>query len=123
MLERLLDRGYAPIIFILIIVTYIIISLNQRIKEQRHIQSLGGRAPRFRTYVPFGIGLILSAIRHARRRENLKFWYQLFFTYGNPNNPYTVEANAGGQRIIWTADPENIKVLDHHAHDVSPRKF
>lgn len=111
MLERLLDKGFAPIVLILLFVTYLIISLYQRIIEDRQIQALGARAPRFRTYVPFGISFILSAIRHARRRESLEFSQKLFAAYGNANNPYTVEANAGGQRIIWTADPENIKVL------------
>lgn len=110
MLERLLDRGFTQIILTLLIVTYLIISLYRRSKEEQRIQTLGGRAPKLRSYTPLGIGVILAAIRHARRHENLKFWQEVLFKYGNSNNPYTVEASAGGQRIIWTADPENIKV-------------
>lgn len=31
--------------------------------------------------------------------------------YGRPENPYTVEGNAGGKRVVFTADPENIKAI------------
>lgn len=43
--------------------------------------------------------------------DNLKFWHKNFMLYGNKNNPYTVEACPGGERIIFTADPENIKAI------------
>ena len=58
-----------------------------------------------------GIDFVYSAIQHAARDENLQFWDQQFRTYGNPSNPYTIEAIAGGLRIIFTADPENIKAV------------
>ena len=58
-----------------------------------------------------GASMILDSVSHALRDDNLKFWHKNFMTWGNPNNPYTCEANAGGERIVFTADPENIKAI------------
>jgi cytochrome P450 len=44
--------------------------------------------------------------------KNLEFWEWLFATYGTAGSPYTVESTLGGdKRVIFTADPENIKAI------------
>jgi cytochrome P450 len=44
--------------------------------------------------------------------KNLEFWEWIFATYGTPASPYTVESTIGGdKRVIFTADPENIKAI------------
>jgi len=42
--------------------------------------------------------------------NNLVFWEKNFRNWGQPDN-YTTEVSAGGERIIFTADPENIKAI------------
>lgn len=55
--------------------------------------------------------MIYEAILYASRDENLKFWHKNFMLFGKPENPYTLEATAFGHRMIFTADPENIKAI------------
>jgi cytochrome P450 len=44
--------------------------------------------------------------------KNLEFWEWLFATYGTAGSPYTIESTLGGdKRVIFTADPENIKAI------------
>lgn len=43
--------------------------------------------------------------------ENLRFWHSLFRKYGHPSNPFTVETSVLGIRLVFTADPENIKAI------------
>jgi len=44
--------------------------------------------------------------------KNLEFWEWMFENYGTAASPYTVESTVGGdKRVIFTADPENIKAI------------
>lgn len=42
--------------------------------------------------------------------KNLELW-QWLFTSGNANCPWTVEVNVARERLLFTADPENIKAI------------
>jgi cytochrome P450 len=86
-------------------------SIINTILEDRKIRALGGHAPSKPFPLPFGLGLLYDALISALRNQVLEFWLQSFKTYGNPNNPWTVEANIGSQRLLLTADPENIKAI------------
>ncbi|KAI9727266.1 MAG: hypothetical protein M1828_006885 [Chrysothrix sp. TS-e1954] len=81
------------------------------INEERKIRRLGGRAPQRKPWAPMGLAMVYDGVTSALRDDNLKFWHNNFMKDGNPNNPYTLEANAGGERIVFTADPENIKAV------------
>ena len=48
--------------------------------------------------------------RHFFRHKELEFSWQTFKRHGNPDRPWTVEANTTG-RVILTADEENIKAM------------
>lgn len=63
------------------------------------------------TVTRVGITFVWDGIRHALRDDNLHFWHKHFMTFGNPNAPYTLEAQTAGLRIVFTADPENIKAI------------
>lgn len=91
-----------------ICVTYYVAAL---LRDDIKIRRLGGYTGRIRTWLPFGIDLIYDAVQHAKRHENLQFWDKNFMKYGNKHNPYSAEVTTGGQRIIFTADPENIKAI------------
>lgn len=58
--------------------------------------------------------------------ETLKFWKDTFVRLcGSRASPYTIETTAAGQRIIMTADQENVKaILATHFDDFGKgRKF
>ncbi|KAK5011079.1 hypothetical protein LTR28_005892 [Elasticomyces elasticus] len=58
-----------------------------------------------------GADFIWEAFQYAQRNESLLFWDRLFRGHGNRTHPHTVEVMAGGRRIIYTADSENIKAI------------
>ncbi|KAG7148460.1 Cytochrome 52A12 like protein [Verticillium longisporum] len=56
---------------------------------------------------PFGLRFVFAAVKHAMAHTNLEFWTNKFREIGS----YTGETRVLGQRIISTADPENIKAI------------
>lgn len=91
---------------------YVISAIIAYYNEDRKIRATKGSRAAFRTqHLPFGIDMIWETIQHARANKNMEFWQKSFEKYGNPNAPYTMEANPGGRRVILTAEPENIKAI------------
>lgn len=43
--------------------------------------------------------------------SNAEFWWALFSEHGDRSKPYTVEAITASQRIVFTADEENVKAI------------
>ncbi len=60
---------------------------------------------------PAGLDLTYRGVTAAIRHRNLEFWEWLFTSFGTAGSPYTVEAQVGPQRFIFTAEPENIKAI------------
>jgi len=60
---------------------------------------------------PAGLDLTYRGVTAAIRHKNLEFWEWLFTSFGTVGSPYTVEAQVGPQRFIFTAEPENIKAI------------
>lgn len=114
--------------------------LSRWIVKERKIQALGGHAYRVKTYLPFGewpvlrinlptvfklsspllhniqitnpskdIDFIIYAIRGTISHKNLETWLDWFTTPTGLN--YTVEVKPATRRIVFTADPENIKAI------------
>lgn len=81
------------------------------VTESRKIKALGHRAPTRRGWTPLQVNTIVDAIKHAYAFKMLEFWHDFFRKFGNPIDPYTIEAKPGGRRVIFTADPENIKAI------------
>jgi hypothetical protein len=79
--------------------------------EERRLQRLGKHAPSVHSYLPWGIDTILRALYAFSQWRNHEFWYWMFACNRNKENPYTVEEITVGQRIIFTADEENIKAV------------
>ena len=78
--------------------------------ERRNIENLGSFAPRVRNRLPFGIDITVRSILHARKDAVLEFWDWIF--HFSPNRSgRTAEFYIAGQRVIFTADPTNIKAL------------
>ena len=85
--------------------------LYTAISYEQRLDALGKRSPRVKDYTPFGLGTLARAIWYFSHHRNHEFWWKIFGESGNPRIPYTVEAITVGQRIIFTADEENIKAI------------
>ncbi|KAF7872524.1 hypothetical protein EAF04_003445 [Stromatinia cepivora] len=91
------------------VVIFTLIKLTQLIQKELKIRSLGGHTRRVKTWFPFDLDLIARSIKYGLHDRNLDVW-QAFFE-GHKDKRYTVEANPGGQRTLFTAEPENIKAI------------
>ncbi|KAK3068836.1 hypothetical protein LTR53_013282 [Teratosphaeriaceae sp. CCFEE 6253] len=76
------------------------------ITEEHKIDALGKRAPSRRTWTPWNIGMLFSAVWYFSRHRNHEWWDSMFELWGNKNMPYTVESVIIGGRMIFTADEE-----------------
>lgn len=86
----------------------LVLAVSREIKLDR----LGKRAWGKRSYAwtPFNIGVLLEALSYFFVEQTYE-WWSMTFKHGNPRNPYTVEAIIVNERIIFTADEENIKAI------------
>jgi cytochrome P450 len=75
------------------------------------IRRLGGTAPRRQSWAPLGLDSLYEAIQSNLRHEAIDFWLKGFKSWGHPQNPYTFEAYMANQRLILTADVDNIKAI------------
>lgn len=78
--------------------------------ERRAIKKLGSFAPRVRSWLPFGIDIVIRSILHAREDTVLEFW-DWIFKFTPTRLCRTAEFYIAQQRVIFTADPENIKAV------------
>lgn len=118
MLDQILrNLSYLHIGFVLCI-GWLLYGFARRAVEERRIKELGGRGARRKGWAPYALDLLYDALTSGAKNQVLEFWLRNFRTYGNPSNPWTVEAGDGPRRVILTADPENIKaILATQFHD------
>ncbi|KAF2753809.1 cytochrome P450 [Pseudovirgaria hyperparasitica] len=100
----------APL-WLLVVVALVLARHLSQVYARYRIRQLGFQAPRRVSYFPFSLDFVVQGVRHAIKHENLAMWNRIMREYGNPKNPWTVEANAAGQRVILTADPDNVKAI------------
>ncbi|KAI9781900.1 MAG: hypothetical protein M1816_002164 [Peltula sp. TS41687] len=107
MLEQLLLHTSTWKLAIVATAIYAIWSLVRWNKRERRIQALGGHAAVVKTYLPFGIDFVYRAITTSFRHESLEMWQDLYASARS----HTVEVSLGGERMVVTEDPENIKAI------------
>ncbi|KAK5119461.1 hypothetical protein LTR85_007561 [Meristemomyces frigidus] len=90
---------------------YYIQLLNSAIVREQKIDKLGKRAGSARTWSPWNLAVLFRAIWYFKQNRNHEWWWSMFEKSGNKNLPYTVEAIMVGDRIVFTADEENIKAI------------
>ena len=106
------------------LVGYVLLYVYRQIRQHRDIKRLGAYAPKVSTKVPFGKSHIVLWVSHIAYGSGLDIVYRLFragqllndidiwhwlFSYAPYNK--TVEFGIGGQRMIFTADPDNIRAV------------
>ncbi|KAE8449366.1 hypothetical protein EG329_008267 [Mollisiaceae sp. DMI_Dod_QoI] len=110
MIEEILTRVSAKTLIVAIIAVLSLWKVSQWVNTERKIRALGGHAYRVRTWIPGDVDLIIRAVRGTISHRNLETWHYWFTTTAHKKN-YTVEAVPAGRRVLFTADPENIKAI------------
>ena len=110
--DTMLDliRTYLSLPYVLLALFALSLARNYAAKISRNhrIARLGARAPVRTTYLPYGVDFLYEVLRFMTKDKNLELWVHTFKTYGFGR--YTVESD-GAERVILTADPENIKAI------------
>ncbi|EPE29570.1 Cytochrome P450 [Glarea lozoyensis ATCC 20868] len=107
--ETVLEHSSPLNLAVAIVAVLAIIWNTTWLAEEIKVRRLGGHTRRAQTYLPFQLDLIGRAIHGTINHRNLQTWTHWFSTPKGPN--YTVEARPLGRRLIFTADPENIKTI------------
>lgn len=82
------------------------------VSREAKLARLGARAPSVRTWTPYNLGFIYNAVWYMLRHRNHEFWASLFSrTRKDESKNFTIESIMMGERIILTADEENIKAI------------
>ncbi|KAK4105811.1 cytochrome P450 [Parathielavia hyrcaniae] len=90
--------------------TYFVISVIAKTahSEIRLARMPGGRAPGISSFTyPFGFDYLYVTIRSAMTHRTLELWRTMFARLSS----HTAEIRIAGCRIVFTAEPENIKAL------------
>jgi len=81
------------------------------ISRETRLARLGARAPSVRTWTPFNLGFIYNAVWHMLRHRNHEFWWKIFEKTNKGGSQWTAETITIGERVVFTADEENIKAI------------
>lgn len=92
-----------------VVVLYIAYKISVVISINAQIRKLGARAPVRRSYVPWGLDMAYEVLMSALENKTYEMWLGMFEKWAGPGR-YTIEAGVG-QRVILTADPENMKAI------------
>ncbi|TLD10813.1 hypothetical protein PgNI_06330 [Pyricularia grisea] len=71
------------------------------------LNKLGARAASMNSMVPLGLDSVYMMVRSTMKNKNLEMWRK----HMSRSKTFTVEGNLLTNRIVLTADPENIKAL------------
>ncbi|KAF2795331.1 cytochrome P450 52A11 [Melanomma pulvis-pyrius CBS 109.77] len=105
-----LFRSYlsAPYILLALITLFLLKNTVSKYQRNRRIARLGSRAPIRTTYLPYGVDFLYQILQYMLKDKNYELWLHMFKTYAYGR--FTIESD-GAERVILTADPENIKAL------------
>lgn len=110
MLDLDLVRPYLTPAYVIpgLVVTYYVGRFLSNVALDVKVRRLGARAPIRTSYVPMGLDMLYKVISYMLKDLNLELWEDMMTTWGKGG--YTVEGGTG-ERIIMTAEPENIKAI------------
>ena len=81
------------------------------LRAYRAIKKLGHHPPAYKSFLPLGLDFLWKFTRSLQNHKDLEFWQNMFLDNGNSANPYTIEVYILGKKIMFTADPENMKAI------------
>ncbi|KAK5987625.1 Cytochrome P450 52A12 [Cladobotryum mycophilum] len=108
LIEHLQEYASIKTVSLILILVWFVSVCLARIYEDRRIKQLGHRATTLSSYLPWGIDIVFL-LSHANIKRNLlQFWQKkLLFNL----TVFTTETRLFNQRILFTADQENIKAI------------
>ncbi|KAH7009503.1 cytochrome P450 [Ilyonectria destructans] len=105
----LLERISIQSVSAILVGAYAIWYLFRRIDEYRHIRHLGTTArPSGPIFPMAGLDIVAGLVNSARNRQDLEFWRRKLFGI---RGLWTTESRMLDQRVIFTAEPANIKAI------------
>ncbi|KAI1335890.1 glycoside hydrolase family 20 protein [Xylariaceae sp. FL0016] len=102
-----LDHTSTKSIVIFFVVTFVLWRVYVKVDELTKLRRLGMRGPRIKSSLPFGFDIIARQVKATMNDRNFEMFKELM--EGLPD--YTGEGRVLGRRIVFTADPENIKAI------------
>lgn len=109
MLETTGKTVSTPIILGVCVVLLVAYKISKSLLTNAQICRLGARAPIRTSYAPLGLDLAYEVVTYAMKDKTYEMWVGMFKDWCRPGR-YTIEAGVG-QRVILTAEPENIKAI------------
>lgn len=107
LVEEVIEHSSVGNAFLFLTLGYVLYQVYKRVDETIRLRKLGVRGPRVPNKLPFGLDLARKTVRATMEHKNLEIWRTLF----DMCKSWTVETRIVQRRIIFTADPENIKAL------------
>lgn len=114
LLEPLWEYTSPKTVIALVFGAFVVYSYSKRLYEDYRINQLGPRALNISHKLPWALDFIYAAVQATIHHKNLETWLEFFDKAGagsTGNSAFTVEVHALVRRIIFTADPENIKAI------------
>ncbi|KAF7548372.1 hypothetical protein G7Z17_g7095 [Cylindrodendrum hubeiense] len=108
LVEAVLEQVSLKTFFAVLIAVYSVWHVICRIDEHRRITRLGKYGLQLKSYAPLGLDNLFKTVRATINHENLEFWRNTLLL---PVNSWTSEARVLNMRIIFTADPANLKAI------------
>ncbi|EHA57407.1 hypothetical protein MCOR27_001577 [Pyricularia oryzae] len=107
LVEVVLEHVSVKAAVLWIVGSWVLYLVVKNVLEERKINKLGARAARMPSRLPLSLDNIIRAVRANIQNRNLQMWR----SHMSHSITYTVEGRLLFQRIILTADPENIKAI------------
>lgn len=113
-LEYLWELSSPKTLIAVLVGAYVVYACALRLHESHRISRLGPRAVSVPYKLPYALDFIYSAVQATIHHKNLENWRYFFRQTGvdsNGNGAFTLEVRAFDRRVVFTADPENIKAI------------
>ncbi|KAI3342751.1 cytochrome P450 [Ustulina deusta] len=107
LVEQILERASVPSVLLFLAAGFALWGVCLKIDESVRLRRLGARAPKAVSRFPFGLDIVSKQIEATMKYKNMEAFLEIM----KPSPNYNAEARLLGRRIIFTADPENIKAI------------
>ncbi|KAI1279982.1 cytochrome P450 [Xylaria sp. FL0933] len=104
---QILERASTGTVLLSLVVVFTLWRIYLTIDESIRLRRLGARAPKIVSRWPFGLDIVLKQVEATMKYKNLETFVEMM----KPSPNYNTEGRLLGRRIIFTADPENIKAI------------
>ncbi|KAI0433586.1 cytochrome P450 [Xylaria sp. FL1042] len=102
-----LERASIGTVLLSLTVVFTLWQIYLKIDESIRLRRLGARAPKIVSRLPFGIDVVSKQVEAVMKYKNMETFVEMM----KPSTNYNVEGRMLGRRVVFTADPENIKAI------------